>query len=383
MSGTLTEQADWRPVRYFEANALLTGGPDCPDNLPLRDLVARDEYLKTALEGHGAAPDPHPQYLTEAEGKQRIDAAVAALVAGAPGTLDTLKELSDALGGDRNFSATVMSLLAGKLGNTETAADAAKLGGQLPGYYAKAEDLQGLCGFKNLLINSNFSINQRGYVSGTPTGTANQYTVDRWRVVVSGQRITWTSDGNTLTVTAPAGGMEQVIEGAAISGGIYRLSWTGTASASVGGTSVSNGEAIALPGGVNVAVKFTVGTVSRPQLEKSLVSTRYEERPPGLELSLCQRYYENGIANWMIQIGSGVTNGNSYCYWSHQIYFKATKRVIPTIIKTTPGANPYVPYVGIMCSTNELTLHNSPNYVGQTPVTQNAFSLTWAADAEI
>ena len=62
--------------------------------------------------------------MTESEGKQRIDAAVAALVAGAPGTLDTLKELADALGGDRNFSATVMSMLAGKLGKTEQAADA-------------------------------------------------------------------------------------------------------------------------------------------------------------------------------------------------------------------------------------------------------------------
>ena len=42
MTGTLAEKPDWRPVRHFEANALLTGGPDCPDNLPLRDLVARE-----------------------------------------------------------------------------------------------------------------------------------------------------------------------------------------------------------------------------------------------------------------------------------------------------------------------------------------------------
>ncbi|WP_027824311.1 hypothetical protein [Laribacter hongkongensis] len=262
------------------------------------------------------------------------------------------------------------------LGKTAQAVDSAKLEGHPASYFARADDLLTFGGFKNLLINSNFSINQRGYVSGTPTSTANQYTVDRWRVVISGQRITWTADGSTITVTAPAGGVEQVVEGASISTGTYCLSWTGTASANINGTVISNGGAIVLPGGASATVRFTGGTLSRPQLEKSPVSTRYEERPPGLELSLCQRYYETGIANWMIQIGGGVTNGNSYCYWSHQIYFKATKRVIPTITKTTPAANPYVPYVGIMCSTNELTLHNSPNYVGQTPVTQNAFSLT-------
>ncbi|MCG8991821.1 phage tail protein [Laribacter hongkongensis] len=99
------------------------------------------ETVARAVSDHIAQPDPHPQYLTESEGKQRIDAAVAALVAGAPGALDTLKELADALGGDQNFSATVMGLIAGKLGKTGTAADSAKLGGQLPGYYAKAEDL--------------------------------------------------------------------------------------------------------------------------------------------------------------------------------------------------------------------------------------------------
>ena len=67
MTGTLAEKPDWRPVRHFEANALLTGGPDCPDNLPLRDLVARSEYLKIVFEGHTDASDPHPQYATDVD----------------------------------------------------------------------------------------------------------------------------------------------------------------------------------------------------------------------------------------------------------------------------------------------------------------------------
>ena len=43
-----------------------------------------------------------------------VAAAVAALVAAAPGALDTLKELADALGDDPNFAATVTSALAAK-----------------------------------------------------------------------------------------------------------------------------------------------------------------------------------------------------------------------------------------------------------------------------
>lgn len=43
-----------------------------------------------------------------------LRAAVAALVNGAPGALDTLKELADALGNDANFAATMTNLLATK-----------------------------------------------------------------------------------------------------------------------------------------------------------------------------------------------------------------------------------------------------------------------------
>lgn len=43
-----------------------------------------------------------------------VSAAINALVGGAPGLLDTLKEIADALGDDPNFSATMTSALAGK-----------------------------------------------------------------------------------------------------------------------------------------------------------------------------------------------------------------------------------------------------------------------------
>ena len=112
-------------------------------------------------------------------------------------------------------------------------------------------------GIRNALINGNPTINQRGYVSGTATTAANEYTLDRWRVVVSGESVTWTDSENVRTVTAPAGGVEQVIEGINILSGTYTLNWTGTATATVDGSSVSKGGNVTLTGGTNCTVRFS------------------------------------------------------------------------------------------------------------------------------
>ncbi len=50
-------------------------------------------------------------------------AAVASVVNGSPGALDTLNELAAALGNDANFSATITNSLAGKLVKTSNLAD--------------------------------------------------------------------------------------------------------------------------------------------------------------------------------------------------------------------------------------------------------------------
>ena len=48
-----------------------------------------------------------------------VQAAIAAVIAGAPGALDTLKELADALGGDPNFANTIVNALALKANKGE------------------------------------------------------------------------------------------------------------------------------------------------------------------------------------------------------------------------------------------------------------------------
>lgn len=155
-------------------------------------------------------------------------------------------------------------------------------------------DASGACyqlGMRNMLINGNPLINQRSYVSGTATTGANEYTVDRWRVVTTGQSITWTDSNNVRTVTAPAGGVEQVVEGLNLLSETYTLSWTGTATATVDGNPVTNGGQVTLTGGTDATVRFINGTFSLAQLEPGPVATPYEVRPIGTELALCQRYY--------------------------------------------------------------------------------------------
>jgi hypothetical protein len=187
----------------------------------------------------------------------------------------------------------------------------------------------GRIGFRNLLHNGRFVVNQRGYVSGTATTAANQYTLDRWRVVVSGQNVTFSDTDNIRTVTAPAGGVEQVIEGLNVQTGTYTLNWTGTATATVNGGAVTKGGNVTLTGGTNVTVRFSSGTVSVPQLEPGSVATPAEFLPRALDLSMCQRYFE--VAHPSHRISNQVLGDFVYASTA----FRAEKRATPTLTVTT------------------------------------------------
>jgi hypothetical protein len=73
-----------------------------------------------AIEDHEAAANPHPTYTTAAELAAAVDAAIDALVTGAPGALDTLNELAAAIGDDADFAGTITAALAGKVPTTRT-----------------------------------------------------------------------------------------------------------------------------------------------------------------------------------------------------------------------------------------------------------------------
>lgn len=109
----------------FVANEILSLVANTLDNDPnfganiLAALATKAPKDSPVFSGTPSTPTPlanalsnqvvNVQYVT-----QKISAAIADVVASAPGALDTLKELADALGGDANFSATITNSLATK-----------------------------------------------------------------------------------------------------------------------------------------------------------------------------------------------------------------------------------------------------------------------------
>lgn len=158
--------------------------------------------------------------------------------------------------------------------------------------------LGGVAGYKNVIINGNFSVNQRGYVSAAEIGT-NLYGHDRWKMAASADTYTFATVENVTTVTIPAGKvLRQVVEGLNLQSGTYTLSWTGTAQGKIGaGAYGASGITGTVVGGTNLTIEFGPGTVSKVQFEFGSIATPFENRPIGLELELCQRYYYQAIAS--------------------------------------------------------------------------------------
>ena len=153
----------------------------------------------------------------------------------------------------------------------------------------------------NRIINGNFAVNQRGYASGTalpasPT-VANGYGHDRWKAGSGGCTYTFTAAVPDTTITITAGTLTQIIEAGMIEGGVYTLSWTGTAQARVyqgspsGSYAASPVVTASLPAGANTIVEFNTGTVARVKLEIGSVATPYNRQSLAKSLADCQRYY--------------------------------------------------------------------------------------------
>ncbi|WP_342705027.1 hypothetical protein OHZ10_28035 [Burkholderia arboris] len=114
--GKLVESTQWEEDLYqLEIADPVEGGPDGVSNKQAKQLGGRTRYLKTQLDQsqsslaqHMAAVDPHSQYALKTD----LAAKLAALVGQSPQSLDTLKELADALGNDPNFATTILNALA-------------------------------------------------------------------------------------------------------------------------------------------------------------------------------------------------------------------------------------------------------------------------------
>jgi hypothetical protein len=241
-----------------------------------------------------------------------------AYLAAAVGTATTAASTASAAASTASAAASSASASASTA--TTKAAEASASAATVAASTAKLNQFAG----RNLIINGSGRVNQRGYVSGTATTTANQFTLDRWFVVTSGQNLTFTGTDAGRVMTAPAGGVGQVIEGANIVGGTYVINWTGTATCTVGGVARAKGDTFTLAANANVTVRFFSGTFTDVQIELGAVATPFERVDIGLELARCQRYYEKGTTG----VIAYQLNANGVSYFMR---FLVEKRSVPTI----------------------------------------------------
>lgn len=161
----------------------------------------------------------------------------------------------------------------------------------------------------NLIHNGDGSVNQRAYVSGTASIGPNQLTLDRWKVVTTGQSLTYTNDTYGRTMTAPAGGLAQVIEASAVEGGTYTPSWTGAGTLTINGVAAPKGVSLTLPA-MTAVTCVMVGAFKYLKLEKGAIATPFVIPEPGAELIKCMRFARllNVAAIGSVQSGLGPNN---------------------------------------------------------------------------
>ena len=156
----------------------------------------------------------------------------------------------------------------------------------------------------NLLINGNFQINQRGYVSGSTFGNyqGGEYGFDRWEATQSGTTLAFTASPQGQLVTLNDGKRQrQLIERENVPAGDYVLSWEGDVTArvsNVGGSAsfASSPVLVTLDGTDDVVVEigsfggtYPFGNV---KMERGTVPTPYQPPTYADNLRACMRYYQ-------------------------------------------------------------------------------------------
>lgn len=208
----------------------------------------------------------------------------------------------------------------------------------------------------NLLINSNFAINQRGQSSYTG---ANKYAIDRWLITTSTSTITVNTNGITLSASSDNAYCQQRIENGfnllkgkevtlsvSIGGTIYTTS--GTVPSSIPSTSLwsltpisaTNTVATSLyllntSGLLFVQLGATAGhsvAFDWAKLEIGDTATGYTPPLIAEELPKCQRYYtkiDTSVSANKYQIYRFARS--NYALYDAQVFFPVRMRTRPTI----------------------------------------------------
>lgn len=199
---------------------------------------------------------------------------------------------------------------------------------------------------KNLLINSNFAVNQL-VKTGTVTLADGQYGHDGFLAVGGACTYTFSKSNNITTITITSGYLAQKVNPVRVGGGAIVLSWGGTAQGKIDdwpltGLPLASGPLTrSVTGGASLVCVWGAGTLSLPKLEAGYIPTAFEFNSFEEDLlrcmPYCQKSYNQEIAPGYIggsvgEFGFGVTSGtqtNAGSKWSHA--FHVPMRSVPTL----------------------------------------------------
>lgn len=283
---------------------------------------------------------------------------------------------------------------------------------------------ESVVGFKNYIINGNFDVWQYGTTFTSTIG--GNFTADRWQLVHTGTAVTAAQvpsangSGNyALQINGAAGNTSCLLShkiesvnaaklvsktitvsvNSVVNSGTNTVKWIAyypstadnftsttqiaTGTFNVGSYYTKNTFTISnLPAGVanglqiiflpNNGGAFTSGFITflNVQLEEGSVGTSFEQRPYGLELSLCQRYYWPIPAGYLRMYGYGLA-GNAFSY---SFKLPTKMRVTPTVdfnVATTSNCS-----AGAGIATNEFLV------ISPTITANGAFIIVYSGTAQ-
>ena len=276
-----------------------------------------------------------------------------------------------------------------------------------------------LAGLRNRIINGDMRVAQRG-----SSGNANGFTVDRWYVPISGTNLTFSQSlfgvvgsiqsNNVLVINGAASNtglnIIQRVESmncrdlagqtVTLSGYIYQTTGStislvnqlyypastdtfGASYTSIGTistTSVPNGAWTKFVGSITVPAAGITGLelrlwanntplvagqqifLTQVQLELGSVATTFEQRPIGLELSLCQRYYQVIYGGQL----TGQASGANFLICSANLPVPLrTNASILTLLKTSYAAASFELMVGGNWVSNAAATLSAPSAYAQ------------------
>jgi hypothetical protein len=222
----------------------------------------------------------------------------------------------------------------------------------------------------NTADNNGFAVNQRGYVSGTALA-AGAYGHDRWKAGAGGCTYTFAApSGPSNSITITVGTLQQIVEGEALAGGTYTLSWAGTAQGRIGaGSYAASPVSGSVTAGANTTIEFNTGTLSRVKLEIGSVATPWVALSPQQQLAACQRFYQKFPT---FNVGGVTAVGVSII---NPLLFPVPMRATPTFVGGMSGGlgytSPSLAAIGPF-GVNVTATGNATNYIANVDIAASA-----------